>query len=109
MQQSQRLIVMAWLTLPTARPARWRHEEERGEGRDLHPGRELADDYDDWLRARLAEVCRSERGVTEPDSKARLWAGLIRAAHVSVARGRPHDIAGYSDAAVLALRDPRLR
>lgn len=100
----QTLVVMAWLELPTKRRKIWKHEAR---GRDLHPGRKAADDYDRQIVERLtAAVARG--GAPAPEGLGQRLAALVRGAHLAVARGRPLDVAEYRDLAsrLLTARKP---
>lgn len=95
LKDEQTLVVMAWVELPTKRRKIWKHESR---GRDLHPDRKAADDYDRRLVERLTTAV-GRGGASAPEPMGQRLAALVRGAHLAVARGRPLDVAEYRDLA----------
>lgn len=102
LHDEQKIVVMAWLQLPTKRRKKWRYEER---DRETHPGRELADDYDRRLVERLVAALR-RAGWEQPQPRGDALARLVRGTHLAVARGRPLEAGPHRQSAAQVLAVP---
>lgn len=101
LHDEQTVVVMAWVELP-ATGRELAPYEKKGAG--LQAARATADGYDARLTGRLVAVL-GDAGYTKPEQRGQAVAGLVRAAHLAVARDRPLDVARYQALAAELLRE----